>query len=77
MSEQNGSKRNVVIVMYQYSVIVKTIERKLQELRYEVEILAGEFDKIAEKAIVFGVSAEKFCLRYPEYIVAEPYSGYH
>jgi CheY-like chemotaxis protein len=52
MSEQNGSKRNVVIVMYQYSVIVKTIERKLQELRYEVEILAGEFDKIAEKAMV-------------------------
>lgn len=51
MSEQNGSKRNVVIVMYQYSVIVKTIERKLQELRYEVEILAGEFDKIAEKAM--------------------------
>ena len=51
MSEQNGSKRNVVIVMYQYSVIVKTIERKLQELRYEVEILAGGFDKIAEKAM--------------------------
>ena len=51
MSEQNGTRRNVVIVMYQYSVIVKTIERKLQELRYEVEILAGEFDKIAEKAM--------------------------
>ena len=52
MSEQNGTRRNVVIVMYQYSVIVKTIERKLQELRYEVEILAGEFDKIAEKAML-------------------------
>ena len=46
-----GCNRKIVIVMYQYSVIVKSIERKLLDLRYEVEILAGEFDKIAEKAM--------------------------
>lgn len=48
---ETGCNRNIVIVMYQYSVIVKSIERKLQELRYEVEVLTGDFDKIAEKAM--------------------------
>lgn len=47
----HGCNRNVVIVMYQYSVIVKSIERKLTDLRYEVDLLMGDFDKIGEKAM--------------------------
>lgn len=42
--------KNIVIVMYKYSVVVKGIERKLAECGYNVTIVAGEFEKIKEVA---------------------------
>lgn len=39
--------RNIVILVYQYSVVVKGIENKLKELGYNVETLSNEFDKIS------------------------------
>lgn len=42
--------KNIVIVMYKYSVVVKGIERKLTECGYNVTIVAGEFEKIKEVA---------------------------
>lgn len=43
----NESKK-IVILLYQFSVVVKGIERKLVELGYHVEILTEEFNKIEE-----------------------------
>ncbi|MBR5162656.1 MAG: response regulator [Schwartzia sp.] len=51
-----GAEKDIVIVMFKYSVIVKGIERKLDDCGYNVTILAEEFDRIkqlAEKAILF------------------------
>lgn len=62
-----GCNRNIVIVMYQYSVIVKSIERKLLDLRYSVELLAGDFSKIGEKAM----SRPLFLVYLPKNIAAD------
>ena len=43
----NESKK-IVILLYQFSVVVKGIERKLVELGYNVEILTEDFAKIEE-----------------------------
>ena len=43
----NESKK-IVILLYQFSVVVKGIERKLVELGYHVDILTEEFDKLEE-----------------------------
>ncbi len=44
----SGENKNIVIVMYKYSVIVKGIERKLVDSGFTVTILAEEFDKIGK-----------------------------
>ncbi|SHK80181.1 Response regulator receiver domain-containing protein [Selenomonas ruminantium] len=49
--KMKGCNRNIVIVMYQYSVIVKSIERKLLDLRYSVDLLMGDFAKVSEKVM--------------------------
>ena len=36
--------KKIVILMYQYSVVVKGIENKLIELGYNVEIVSDEFN---------------------------------
>lgn len=48
-----GNRKNIVIVAYQYSVVMKSFERKLRDLKYEVELLLvmGNFDEIAKKAL--------------------------
>lgn len=46
----------IVLVMYQYSVVAKAIERKLTECGYKVIVLSGEFEKIqamASSALLF------------------------
>ena len=43
----NESKK-IVILLYQFSVVVKGIERKLVELGYNVEIITEDFGKIEE-----------------------------
>ncbi len=48
--ETKTSRKNIVIVLYQYSVVVKGIERKLNEMGYQVEILTEEFDQISAMA---------------------------
>ena len=44
----NESKK-IVILLYQFSVVVKGIERKLVELGYNVEIITEDFGKIEEE----------------------------
>lgn len=44
----NEGTRNIVIVVFQYSVVVKGIERKIRDAGYEVSILAEDFDKIVD-----------------------------
>ncbi|MBR4515016.1 MAG: response regulator [Lachnospiraceae bacterium] len=38
------NKKNIVIVLYQYSVVVKGIERKLKEMDFNVQILSENID---------------------------------
>ena len=45
MSQTNKS---LVIVVLQYSVVVKGIERKLTDAGYDVAILADEYNKIRD-----------------------------
>lgn len=51
----NEVNRNVVLVLSQYSVVVKGFERKLKELGYGVEILAEDFNRIEGMAEWAGV----------------------
>ncbi|MBR1397634.1 MAG: response regulator [Selenomonadaceae bacterium] len=41
-------KKNIVILMYQYSIVVKGIEKKLQDIGYNVTVHVGNVDKLAE-----------------------------
>ncbi|MCR4591266.1 MAG: response regulator [Lachnospiraceae bacterium] len=41
-------KKKIVILLYQYSVVVKGIENRLKEFGYEVEILTGAFGNIRD-----------------------------
>ncbi|MCR5024570.1 MAG: response regulator [Lachnospiraceae bacterium] len=37
-----GDKNKIVIVLFQYSVVVKGIERKLRDLGYQVDVVTGD-----------------------------------
>ncbi len=41
-------EKNIVLVMYQYSVVIKGVENKLKELGYHIETLSEKFDRIRE-----------------------------
>ena len=41
-------KKNIVILMYQYSIVVKGIEKKLHDIGYNVTVHVGNVDKLAE-----------------------------
>ncbi len=41
-----GDEKNVVLVMYQYSVVVKGVENKLKELGYNIELVSENYDRI-------------------------------
>ena len=41
-------KKNIVILMYQYSIVVKGIEKKLQDIGYNVTVHVGNVDKLTE-----------------------------
>ena len=41
-----NSQKNVTIILFQFSVVVKGIERKLTEEGYRVDVLTGNFDTI-------------------------------
>ena len=43
-------RQNIALVMFQYSVVVKGIEKKLQDLGYHVEMVQDRFEKIADMA---------------------------
>ena len=47
MSEE---RRKIVIVLFQFSVVVKGMERRLSELGYEVETMTEGFDRIEKLA---------------------------
>jgi len=47
--------RNVVLVLSQYSVVVRGFERKLREMEYSVEVLAEDYDRIKGMAEWAGV----------------------
>lgn len=41
-----ADEKNIVLVMYQYSVVVKGVENKLKELGYNIEIVSENYDRI-------------------------------
>lgn len=43
-------KKNIVILMYQYSVVVKGMENKLKELGYHVDVVSNRFESIKDYA---------------------------
>ncbi len=53
--------KNIVIVLYQYSVVVKGIERKLTEQGFHVDVLSENFDNIAD----YAMTADVFLLYLP------------
>ena len=46
---QTGQK-NIVILMYQYSVVVKGMENKLKDLGYHVDVVSDRFESIKDYA---------------------------
>ena len=59
------SERNVVIVLHQFSVVVKGIEKKLLDKGYHVDMVTENF----EKAVELTVSADAFLLYLPSDIM--------
>ncbi|MBP3232746.1 MAG: response regulator [Anaerovibrio sp.] len=46
-----GEKKNITLIIYQYSVIVKGLERKLKDLGYDVFTIVSDFGHIKASAI--------------------------
>ncbi|MBR6469434.1 MAG: response regulator [Lachnospiraceae bacterium] len=61
----NEGTKSIVIVVFQYSVVVKGIERKIRDAGYKVSILAEGFEKIRDLAS----STDLFLLYLPGDIV--------
>ena len=45
-----GEKKNITLIIYQYSVIVKGLERKLKDLGYDVFTIVSDFGHIKASA---------------------------
>ena len=43
----SDSKMNIAIVLYQYSVVVKGMEKKLIDLGYKVDIIADKYEQMS------------------------------
>ena len=61
------AKNRIVVILFQYSVVVKGIERKLKDLGYYVEVHTGNFGMIREAY----ESADLFILYLPNDVMDE------
>lgn len=62
-----GGNKSIVIIVLQYSVVVKGIERKLSDAGYKASILSEDFEKIRDLA----GTADLFLLYLPNDIVED------
>ena len=68
-----NTEQSIVLVLHQYSVVVKGFERKLNELGYHVEVLAEDYDRIDSMA----ANAQLFVFYLPADIMEDSLKKNH